>query len=52
MKGVWSSVHVTLYRKLRKKNRVGMALNVATLPLILYCKEVKKPYEQVEKVKK
>ena len=33
---VWSAVHVICLRKLREKNGVGMALDVATLPLILY----------------
>ena len=35
---VWSSVHVMLQVAEKKKNGVGMALNVATLPLILYRK--------------
>ena len=34
---VWSSVHVML-QEAEKKNGVGMALDVATLPLILYRK--------------
>ena len=37
--GVWSSVHVMLRSGSRKKkNGVGMALDVATFPLILYRK--------------
>ena len=34
---VWSSVHVML-QEAEKNNGVGMALDVATLPLILYRK--------------
>ena len=34
---VWSSVYVML-QEAEKKNGAGMALNVATLPLILYRK--------------
>ena len=34
---VWSSVHVVL-QEAERKNGVGMALDVATLPLILYRK--------------
>ena len=35
---VWLSVHVMLQEAEKKKNGVGMALDVATLPLILYRK--------------
>ena len=35
---VWSSVHIMLQEAEKKKHGVGMALDVATLPLILYRK--------------